>query len=122
MKPDSDLLEVMFNHYGLRWPRGYGDVSIKCPVHDDSHASASVNTSKGVFNCFACGAGGSAFDLVMLREGVEFTDAVAIVEKVAREGGLDVSGSLRGKSGTGVHGRSGDRSRSRPYIPSWLRQ
>lgn len=121
MRPDADLMELMFTHYGLRWPRGYGDVSIQCPVHDDSHASASVNTSKGLFNCFACGAKGSAFDLVMLKEGVEFSDAVALVEKVAGESGVDVLTGVRRKSGSGVHGVSRDRSERRRYVPSWLR-
>lgn len=29
-----------------------------CPVHGDSHASASVNVAKGVWYCYACGATG----------------------------------------------------------------
>jgi hypothetical protein len=33
--------------------------AIKCPLHDDTHASASVNLRKGVWNCQGCGKGGS---------------------------------------------------------------
>lgn len=32
--------------------------SFRCPVHDDTHASASVNVNKGVWYCFSCGAKG----------------------------------------------------------------
>lgn len=119
---DAELMEAVFLHYGLRWPRGYGDVSICCPVHDDRHASASVNTSKGLFNCHACGAAGDAHNLVMAREGVEFVDAKRLVEEIARASGLNVSGDVRGQSGRGVHGRSGDRPERSRYVPSWIRK
>lgn len=33
-----------------------------CPVHDDVHASASVNVEKNVWYCYACGAKGRAKD------------------------------------------------------------
>ena len=31
-----------------------------CPFHDDSHPSMYVNPQKGIYKCFACGAGGNA--------------------------------------------------------------
>lgn len=36
------------------------EVPIRCPVHDDSNASASVNVIKKVWFCYACGANGKA--------------------------------------------------------------
>jgi len=36
-----------------------------CPAHDDSNASASVNTLKGVWYCYACHAHGTLTDHVM---------------------------------------------------------
>jgi len=31
-----------------------------CPFHDDSHPSMFINPQKGIYKCFACGAGGNA--------------------------------------------------------------
>lgn len=36
--------------------------SFRCPVHNDTHASASVNVIKGVWVCYACGANGAVTD------------------------------------------------------------
>ena len=47
-----------------------------CPFHDDQKPSFSVNLSKGVWNCFACSAGGDVFSFVERRDGVSFTQAV----------------------------------------------
>lgn len=35
-----------------------------CPFHNDQHPSFSVNNSRQVFNCFACGQRGDVFDFV----------------------------------------------------------
>ncbi len=43
-----EFLQAVFSHYGLDLPLG-GEKSILCPVHDDSHKSASVNSDKGVW-------------------------------------------------------------------------
>jgi hypothetical protein len=37
--------------------------SFQCPAHNDTHASASVNTIKGVWVCYACGAHGVLSDV-----------------------------------------------------------
>jgi len=36
-----------------------------CPFHDDSHPSMFVNPQKGIYKCFACGAGGNALTWLM---------------------------------------------------------
>jgi putative DNA primase/helicase len=46
-----------------RW-RG-NEADIRCRLHDDRHASASINTEKRVWNCQACGAGGKLSDLAV---------------------------------------------------------
>lgn len=74
------LLVAVFKHYGLR-ELGYGERSIKCPVHDEDHPSCSVNRAKGLWHCHACGAGGGAVQIVMEREGVGFRDAMRLIEK-----------------------------------------
>lgn len=42
---------------------------IRCPLHDDSRASASVNLRKGVWNCQGCGEGGGILYLAQLLGG-----------------------------------------------------
>lgn len=49
-----------------------------CPFHKDTRPSASLyqRDDGGVrFKCFGCDAGGSVFDYVMLRDGVDFSTA-----------------------------------------------
>lgn len=75
---EARLLAV-FDHYDLPEPR-YGEHPMKCPVHDDRVASASVNRGKGLWHCHACGAGGNAVSLVAARENLEYRDAAAWVD------------------------------------------
>jgi DNA primase len=59
-----------------------GNQSFRCPVHEDSHASASLNLDEGVFHCHACGAGGSGYDLIMAKEGIDFASARQFAENI----------------------------------------
>lgn len=67
-------LVAVFDHYGLPEPR-YGEQTFKCPVHDDRRPSASVNRSKGLWHCHACGAGGDAIALLQANEGWGYKEA-----------------------------------------------
>lgn len=71
---EQQLLAV-FNHYDLPEPR-YGEQMIKCPAHDDRKPSASVNRSKGLWHCHACGAGGDAIAMLQATEGWGYRQAV----------------------------------------------
>lgn len=45
--------------------RGRGrERPFRCPVHGDSHASASVNVVKGLWYCYVCGAKGTTTDII----------------------------------------------------------
>lgn len=68
-----EFLEAVFNHYGLDLPQG--EKSILCPVHDDAKKSASVNSEKGVWVCYACHASGSGIHIVMARENMAYSEA-----------------------------------------------
>jgi DNA primase len=59
---------------------GVNQVLVSCPVHEDQHASCSVNTSTGLWNCKACGAKGAVFDLYMAARGVDFSTALHDLE------------------------------------------
>jgi len=51
--------------------------SFRCPFHDDTNPSLSVNI-RG-YRCFACGAAGDAFNLVMRLKGIPFVEAAAFL-------------------------------------------
>jgi len=62
----------------LRKPNATGWTLAKCPLHDDKHASLSVNVAadRGGFTCFACGAKGDLLSFHMQRTGLDFRAAV----------------------------------------------
>ena len=53
-----------------------GSFEAVCPFHNDRHPSLKINDQKGVFKCFACGAGGDAISFVMDYSKLSFVDAV----------------------------------------------
>ena len=62
-------------------PAGVNQVLACCPVHDDQHASCSINTENGLWNCKACGASGNVFDLFMALRGCDFSTALHELEE-----------------------------------------
>jgi len=70
-------------HYGGDKPRDRKSwQKILCPFHNDSTASATINTELNAFNCFACGVKGDTYSIIMQQEGVEFREAVKIAEGI----------------------------------------
>ena len=47
-----------------------------CPFHSDTKPSLKVNDAKGMYKCFACGAGGDAITFVKEFKRLEFVDAL----------------------------------------------
>lgn len=82
-----DMLAVL-EHYGIDVPERGGWVKIKCPVHDDAHASAGANLDIQQFHCFTCNIKGDVYTLLMAKEGLNYRDAVRFGEK-------NFNGSLR---------------------------
>lgn len=52
----------------------------RCPFHETSAEKFHVNSERGFFHCFECGAGGSVIDFVMLANGQTFPEAVRELE------------------------------------------
>ena len=91
-----EFLEAVFNHYGLTLPQG--EKSILCPVHDDSRKSASVNSEKGVWVCYACAAGGSGIQIIMAREKLTYPEARSWAEKnIGKESSTPIVHNRRSK-------------------------
>jgi DNA primase len=116
-----DLLTV-WEHYGGQVVRMnlYGWAPSKCPLHDDSHASAQVHEEKQVWRCMVCDLFGDVYNLVMHKEGIGFREAKHRAAEIAGAAGTRVSGS----DGRG-HGLLPRRPQHRPerrrYVPPWAR-
>lgn len=73
-----DIVELISSFVELR-RQGSSYIGL-CPFHNDKTPSMSVNANKGFYHCFACKAGGDAYNFVMNYEKLSFVEAV---EKIA---------------------------------------
>lgn len=77
---DAQVLTIsrVLEHYGADMTRvsSSGWRPVKCPFHDDRHASAGVNLARDAFACHACGVHGDAIGLVMSQENLPYRRAV----------------------------------------------
>ena len=64
-----------------------GKQKIRCPFHDDSRPSASVDFTNNRFICWACGVSGDALDLLVNQEGISLSAAVDRAEALAGSAG-----------------------------------
>jgi DNA primase len=66
-KPD---LARTLAFYGVEVNEHRQSQLVRCPVHSEDRASCSVNLTKGLFSCKACGAQGDSFTLIQIKEGL----------------------------------------------------
>jgi len=62
--------------YGADLKKNSKGFVMRCPFHRDTAPSFQVYEDNKSFNCFGCGVGGSAFDFIMKREGLDFLGAL----------------------------------------------
>ena len=86
-----DIVSVL-KHYGANITRASGQVNVKCPFHNDSHASASFNTKDNIFNCFACGMQGNSIQIIAKQERCDIREAKSIAEGITGESHSQVRG------------------------------
>lgn len=65
IKESADIVSVI-ESYGLPGFRRHGTNRAQaiCPFHDDHRPSMSIDGQRGIYKCFACGAGGDVFNFV----------------------------------------------------------
>ncbi len=81
----SDVIDVVGGYVRLK-RRGSNYFGL-CPFHSENTPSFSVNPALGIYKCFGCGAGGDAFNFVMLIEGIAFPEAVRLL---AEKAGIEI--------------------------------
>lgn len=119
-RPDlGDVLEFYGVHDRKRM--------IPCPLHEDGTPSNSVNYSTGLWNCHSCGQGGTSWDLIMQKEGLDFSGAKAFAEAhdfTSEAGsGEDVYRSKYGGGGRSTSKRKSTSPKSGGgYTPSWRKR
>lgn len=64
---------------------GKNKMLVKCPFHDDAHASMWFNTENGCWKCEACGESGNAQTFLEKKEGLDSKEAYKQLLKLAGE-------------------------------------
>ncbi len=95
---DTDVKETILSRLtphdiygdGLR-KNGKGYLT-RCPFpnHDDSSPSFQIYSDTMSFHCFGCNTGGSAFDFLMRRDGIDFPSALKVL---AGRAGVSLDGA-----------------------------
>ncbi|MDD2822566.1 MAG: DNA primase [Candidatus Daviesbacteria bacterium] len=85
---DLDLIKQKINIVDLiseYLPLKKSGVNYKapCPFHAEKSPSFVVSPERGIFHCFGCNVGGDIFKFLMLKDSMEFVDALDILAKRA---------------------------------------
>lgn len=115
---ENPNITAILEHYGATVPTRSGWAKMKCPFHNDSHASAAVNLQDNLFKCHGCQYKGSGYKIIMDKEGVGFREAINIAEGILNQSGQVLprrtgrGGRVSGRSGNN-HGASDSRALGR---------
>ena len=75
----ADIVDVVSDFVSLK-KRGQNWLGL-CPFHNDRNPSFNVSRTKGIYKCFACGAGGGAVNFVMQHEQMTYVEALRYLAK-----------------------------------------
>jgi hypothetical protein len=73
---------AFYRHFDITIKSGSGWQMVKCPFHDDTHASMGVNREHGGYKCHACGACGDRISFYMQWHSVSFIDACRALQLI----------------------------------------
>ena len=100
----TDIVVLVGEYVALR-PAGGTRMKGLCPFHQEKTPSFTVDSSRGHYHCFGCGAGGDAIDFLQKQETLTFIEAV---ERLAQRAGIELQ--YEGRS-AGERGSLGRKSR-----------
>ena len=84
-------LEQVLRAYAVTWLRrsGVNQYRGRCPIHRGEGKEAfHANLTRGVFHCFACGAGGNVLDFVTAMEGSSLREAALRLQACIGDGSV----------------------------------
>lgn len=88
---EADLVSIVESYQLDQFRRiGHNRATCICPFHDDNNPSLSIDANRGIYKCFACGAGGNAITFVremskVNGENLTFQEAVEITKNHTSE-------------------------------------
>ena len=88
-----DIAEIVGQHVALT--RAGQNLKGLCPFHQEKSPSFTVSSSRQIFHCFGCGAGGNVYTFLMKLTGGAFPE---IVRDLGRKVGVDVPEATGGYS------------------------
>ncbi|MEM9365430.1 MAG: DNA primase [Planctomycetota bacterium] len=88
----SDIVDVIGRDLEVR--RQGRHFVARCPFHNDTRPSMSVNQERQTWKCWVCDIGGDVFNFVMRREGVDFPTAL---RSLADAAGIELPEMRRSK-------------------------
>lgn len=77
----SDITQVIGSYVELR--RQGRNFVCRCPWHDDSRPSMTINPDRQSWRCWVCNIGGDVFSFVMKKENIEFREALEMLAEKA---------------------------------------
>lgn len=80
-----DWKQFYSRYFSSMKPTGKNKMVVKCPFHDDIHASMWFNTENGCWKCEACGESGNAQTFLEKKEGLDPKAAYTALLKLAGE-------------------------------------
>jgi DNA primase len=93
-------LAAVLRSYGVDWLRHSGPPQQyrgRCPIHQGHGTEAfHAHLGRGVFHCFACGAGGNVLDFVAAMEGCTVREAALRLQGSRGQGGRPAGVTARG--------------------------
>ena len=110
-----DIAEVVGQHVSLS--KTGQNLKGLCPFHQEKSPSFTVSSSRQIFHCFGCGAGGNVFSFLMRITGASFPDTV---RELGQKVGIEVkeSGGSAGSQGT----QSGRIEQLNRAVASWFQE
>jgi DNA primase len=82
----TSIVDVISEQVTLK-PAGGGNLKGLCPFHDEKTPSFTVSSTRNVYFCHGCGAGGDAIRFVMETEHLSFVESV---ERLATKAGIQL--------------------------------
>ena len=105
MSEDKPDLGAVLDHYNVVFKPDRSSQKVLCPVHEEHVQSCSVNLDEGWWNCHACNAKGDSWNLIMLKEGIDFAAAVQYAKSISLACGTNVPQTTDTRT-DGLFGRS----------------